>query len=112
MDEDGAGTGVVSRTDGADPACVVALPARLDVATSASVRAALHGALDVLDASGGDLVVDLAAVEVVDAAGLGVLVGARRRADGDGRVVVLRDTPVRVQRLLNATHLSRLFVLD
>ena len=88
---------------------VVRMPVRLDVGTSATVRAALHGALDTQE---GDLVIDLAAVEVVDAAGLGVLVGVRRRADGVGRVVVLRDTPPRVQRLLNATHLTRLFVLD
>lgn len=87
---------------------VVRMPARLDVGTSAVVRDALHEALD---SHAGDLVIDLGAVEVVDAAGLGVLVGVRRRADGDGRAVVLRDTPPRVERLLNATHLSRLFVL-
>ena len=50
--------------------------------------------------------------EVVDAAGLGVLVGVRRRAEAADRTVVLRDTPPRVLRLLNATRLSRLFVLD
>jgi anti-sigma B factor antagonist len=89
---------------------VVVLPPRLDAAASAAVRAALHEALDTDEP--GDLVLDLCAVEVVDAAGLGVLVGARRRADHLGRAVVLRNTPRRVLRLLNATHLSRLFVLD
>ena len=88
---------------------VVALPARLDVGTSAEVRAEIHRALDEHE---GDVVLDLSAVEVVDAAGLGVLVGLRRRAYEDGRVVVLRETPPRVVRLLNATRLSRLFVLD
>jgi anti-sigma B factor antagonist len=87
----------------------VAMPARIDVASSSTVRAALN---DALDAREGDLVIDLRGVEVVDAAGLGVLVGVRRRADAAGRVVVLRHTPPRVQRLLNATHLTRLFVLD
>src|SRR5690348_9999828 len=88
---------------------VVALPARLDVGTSAAVRSDLHAALD---NHAGDLVLDLRSVEVVDAAGLGVLVGVRRRADADGRAIVLVDTPPRVLRLLNATRLSRLFVLD
>jgi anti-anti-sigma factor len=95
--------------DGSDARRVVALPARLDVGTSARVRSDLHAALDDI---AGDLVLDLRSVEVVDAAGLGVLVGVRRRADADGRSVVLLDTPPRVLRLLNATRLSRLFVLD
>ena len=43
---------------------------------------------------------------------IGVLVGLRRRAYEDGREVVLRETPPRVVRLLNATRLTRLFVLD
>jgi len=88
---------------------VVALPVRLDVGTSAEVRHEIHRALDEHE---GDVVLDLSAVEVVDAAGLGVLVGLRRRAYEDGREVVLRETPPRVVRLLNATRLSRLFVLD
>lgn len=86
----------------------VALPARLDVGTSAAVRSQVHRALAENE---GDLVLDLRAVEIVDAAGLGVLVGVRRRAEADGRSVVLRETPVRVERLLDATRLSRLFVL-
>lgn len=88
---------------------VIVLPAQLDVATSAEVRTRVHRAFEEQD---GDLVLDLAAVEVVDAAGLGVLVGVRRRADADGRAVVLRETPAPVEQLLDATRLSRLFVLD
>ena len=88
---------------------VVTMPSRVDVGTSADVRAELHAALDAGD---GDLVLDLSAVELVDAAGLGVLVGVRRRAANDGRAVVLRSTPPRVRRLLAATRLARLFVLD
>jgi anti-anti-sigma factor len=87
----------------------VRLPRRLDVATSSDVRASLHAALD---GAAGDLVIDLCDVEVVDAAGLGVLVGARRRAVDSGRAVVLVSTPLRVRRLLGATHLARLFVID
>jgi anti-sigma B factor antagonist len=88
---------------------VVTMPSRVDVSASAEVRAALHAALDTTE---GDLVVDLAAVELVDAAGLGVLVGVRRRAANDDRAVVLRSTPPRVRRLLGATRLARLFVLE
>jgi anti-sigma B factor antagonist len=91
-----------------EPQCV-ALPARVDVGTSADVRSALHAALDVAD---GDLVLDLSGVELIDAAGLGVLVGVRRRAEREGRTVILRGTPERVRRLLVATRLVRLFVVE
>ena len=54
------------------------------------MRAALHRAID---AGTGDLVVDLTQVELVDATGLGVLLGAHRRAKQQGRRLVLRDAP-------------------
>src|SRR5579883_541978 len=63
------------------------LAGRLDVSTVADVRIALHEALD---SGSGDLVVNLAQVEVGDATGLGVLVGAHRRAGRRGRRLVLR----------------------
>ncbi len=66
----------------------IALSGRLDVSAVAEVRAALH---DALDAGSGDLVVDLAGVEVIDATGLGVLLGADRRAKLLDRRIVLRD---------------------
>ena len=91
-----------------DPA-LVPLPARLDVATSADVRRLLHEAVDHCV---GDLRLDASRVDVIDAAGLGVLVGARRRADLIGVRVVLVDPPPRLHRLLAVTRLSRLFAFD
>jgi len=85
---------------------VVVIPERLDVGTSAEVRRLLH---EGLDHCVGDLRVDVADLEVIDAAGLGVLVGARRRADLVGVRVVLIDVPPRLHRLLAVTRLSRLF---
>src|SRR6476646_2110255 len=49
---------------------LIALSGRLDVSAVSEVRTVLHGAID---AGSGDLVVDLSAVEVVDATGLGLL---------------------------------------
>ena len=75
-----------------------ALPARLDGSTVADVRLTLHTALD---SGPGDLVVDCSAVEVVDAVGLGVLVGRppagpRRRAPaGPGRPAAARAPAAR-----------------
>jgi anti-sigma B factor antagonist len=93
---------------GHDPS-LLPLPARLDVATSADTRRLLHEAVDHCV---GDLRLDASRVDVIDAAGLGVLVGARRRADLIGVRVVLVDPPPRLHRLLAVTRLSRLFTFE
>lgn len=83
---------------------IVSLTGRLDVHAAADVRLALADAV----ASGeGDLVIDLASLETVDATGLGVLVGAHRRAGRAGRTLVLRDVPPPVGRILFLTRLDR-----
>src|SRR4051794_16713236 len=91
------------------PGCAVALSGRLGAATVADVRAALTEAVD---GGVGDLVVDLRGVELVDATGLGVLVGTHRRADRAGRRLVLTGVPERIERLLMATRLHRVLVLE
>jgi anti-anti-sigma factor len=87
----------------------VVLSGRLDVSSVADVRAALHEAIDL---GSGDLVVDLAGVDWVDATGLGVLLGADRRAKLIGRRIVLRDAAPRVRRILRVTRLHRVLTLD
>jgi anti-sigma B factor antagonist len=87
----------------------LALTGRLDVSSVADVRAALH---DAIDCGTGDLVVDLSGVELIDATGLGVLLGADRRAKQQGRRIVLRDAAPRVRRILRVTRLQRVLTLD
>lgn len=87
-------------TDGS----LVALSGRLDVHAAADVRLALAEAVDVGE---GELVLDLTELEAVDATGLGVLVGAHRRAQRAGRTLVLEDVPPMVVRLLLVTRLDR-----
>jgi anti-anti-sigma factor len=89
--------------------CEIALEGRLDVHSVADVRATLHAAID---AGSGDLVVDVSGVELVDATGLGVLVGADRRAKQAGRRVVLRDAAPRLLRILRATRLHRVLTVE
>lgn len=91
------------------PGAYVALAGRLHAPTAPDVRSALQSAVD---AGAGDLVVDLAGVELLDATGLGVLVGAHRRAEQAGRRLVLRRVPPRLDRLLLATRLHRVLVVD
>jgi anti-anti-sigma factor len=87
-----------------DDGTLVALTGRLDVHAAADVRNALA---DAVDRGEGELVIDLAEVEALDATGLGVLVGAHRRAQRAGRTLVLEDIPDAVWRMLFVTRLDR-----
>jgi anti-anti-sigma factor len=91
------------------PGAALALSGRLGAATVADVR---HALADAIDNGVDDLQVDLGGVELVDATGLGVLVGAHRRADRLGRRLVLMRVPERIERLLLATRLHRVLVVD
>ncbi|MDP9394930.1 MAG: STAS domain-containing protein [Actinomycetota bacterium] len=91
------------------PDGVVELEGRLDVHTVAHVRHVLH---EIVEHGAGDVVVDLGKVEVLDASGLGVLVGASRKAQSVGRRVVLRDVPARLAPVFTATRLHRILPLE
>lgn len=73
--------------------------------TSSDVRERLGEAIG---RGEGDLVVHLGEAEVWDATGLGVLVGAHRRAQARGRRLVVVDASPRLCRLMCATKLDRL----
>ena len=88
--------------------CEIALTGRLVVHAVADVRTLLQAAVD---AGTGDLVVDVSGVELVDIIGLGVLVGADRRAKLAGRRIVLRGAGSRLLRLLRATGLHRVLTI-
>lgn len=91
------------------PGNLLSLTGRLSAVTVADVRAAL---VQAIGCGTGDLVVDIAGVQLVDASGLGVLVGAHRLALRSERRLVLRGVPARVERLLAVTHLNRVLTLE
>jgi anti-sigma B factor antagonist len=84
---------------------LVELAGRLDGGGAPAARDALHAALA---AGTGRLVVDLSGVELLDATGLGVLVGTHRRARLAGRQLVLRAASPRVARILRLTRVDRI----
>lgn len=92
-----------------EPGQLVQLAGRLDVHTAADVRLALADAVELGE---GELIIDLACLEAVDATGLGVLVGAHRRAGRAGRTLVLRDVTPPVHRVLFLTRLNRVLRLS
>ena len=85
------------------------MPVRLDVTTGSEVRDALNVALD---AALDDVIVDCSDLEVLDAVGLGVIVGAHRRAVSRGRRLVLLGVRPQVLRLLAVTRLHRVLALS
>ena len=91
-----------------EPGRCLALSGRLDVSVTADVRLALAAAVD---AGTGELVLDVTEVSGVDASGLGVLVGAHRRAGRAGRTLVLQDVPPALGRLLLLSRLDRVLSL-
>lgn len=78
----------------------------LDLATAPTVRAALTEATE---KGNHDLLVDLTQLEFLDSTGLGVLIGAHRRAAerGGSLRLVIADGPI--SRLLNITGLIAVF---
>lgn len=92
-----------------EPGQILHLTGRLDVHAAADVRIALAEAVE---SGSGDLVIDLASLDAVDATGLGVLLGAHRRAGRAGRTLVLRDVQPPVGRLLFLTRLDRVLRLS
>jgi anti-anti-sigma factor len=97
---------VVSIAPGTNEVCLSGI---LDVSTVHDVRLAVHAALD---DGVGDLFVDLRDVEMLDATGLGMLVGAHRRAGRTGRRLVLRNLSPQLVRLLRVSRLNRILVVE
>jgi anti-anti-sigma factor len=91
------------------PWAEIDLVGRLDSRTASTLREILQRSVD--DGEG-DLLLHIGSLEIWDSAGLGVLVGAHRRARRAGRRVVLTEVPPRHLRLLRATKLHRLFVVE
>jgi anti-sigma B factor antagonist len=88
---------------------LVKIGSHLDVRNVGQVRTVLHQAIAAAD---GDVVVDMAGVEVIDAAGLGMLTAAHLRAERAGRHLVLRHCSDDIRRVLAVTHLNRVLYID
>jgi anti-anti-sigma factor len=81
----------------------------LDGSSVSTVRDNLRAAID---ESSGDVVLDLEAVEWVDATGLALLVAAHRRLRDQRRRLVLRGCQPGVRRALAVTRLTRVLTLE
>ena len=89
-------------------ACVVAVSGEVDIYTSPQLKAALTGP----EPEGcARVVVDLSGVGFIDSSGLGVLVGALRRArEADVELLLVSSQPM-FERILRITGLDAVFTL-
>ncbi len=96
------------KTEGGGETLIFKLRGSLDLATAPTIRAALGEATE---KGSQRLIVDLTQLEFLDSTGLGVLIGAHRRAaerGGSFRLIV-KDGPI--SRLLNITGLIGVFAV-
>ncbi len=87
---------------------VFKLRGSLDLATAPTVRVALTEAAE---QGRHDLTVDLTRLEFLDSTGLGVLIGAHRRAAESGALLRLIVSDGPISRLLNITGLIGVFAV-
>jgi anti-sigma B factor antagonist len=90
-----------------DAATLVVLRGDLDLATAAELRECL---IEVID-EGTRIVVDLEAVEFLDSAGLGILVGGLKRARTRGGELELVSSSRHVLKPMELTGLDRVFTI-
>jgi anti-anti-sigma factor len=88
---------------------LVLLGSHLDVRNVGEVRAMID---QVLETATGDVVVDIGAVDSIDATGLGMLTAAHLRAERAGHHLILQGCRDDVRRVLAVTRLNRVLHLD
>lgn len=97
------------RPDGDEEHWVVVVTGEIDVATSPELRRVLN---DLVERSR-HVTVDLTATSFIDSSGLGVLVGALKRArEHDHDDLRLRGLQEPVRRVFEITGLTELFPID
>ncbi len=88
---------------------LVKIGSYLDVRNVGEMRNVLTKAQE---SAAGDLVVDMSALQVIDAAGLGLLTAAHVRGERTGHRLVLRNCSKELRRVLAVTRLNRVLHLE
>lgn len=88
---------------------VVGVRGDVDVATSARLREELHQAIG---SGATQLVIDMSGMAFIDSAGLGVLIGALKRAREQEVSLVLRGLQPSPSKVLTITGLDAVFTIE
>jgi anti-sigma B factor antagonist len=94
----------VTRRSG-ERAEIIAVAGEIDIATCGQFRAALLAAVE---EGPGSVIVDMAGVSWLDSTGLGVIVGALKKARDRGGTVQVAAVPDQIAKRLLVTGLARL----
>jgi anti-anti-sigma factor len=99
-----------NRIETQDGVRIVRLSGPLDVSQALALRELLGGQID---GPGARVLVDLSEVPLIDSSGIGVMVGAHRRADGvgSGAAFALAGAGTTVARVFALTRTDRLLRL-
>jgi anti-sigma B factor antagonist len=89
-----------------DGSSVVSPWGEVDVATAPALRDRLE---QVIESDQGPVVVDLTAVTFIDSTGLGVLIGARKQCDDNGRALRVVMSEPRILKVFEITGLTEFF---
>jgi anti-sigma B factor antagonist len=93
------------RLDSTADCAVVSAAGEIDIHTAAGLQEALTSAFR----HSPSVIIDLTQVTFLDSSALGVLIGARRRAQHSGGTVMLVRPPAIVRKLLTGTQLQQSF---
>lgn len=85
---------------------VVQVQGEVDIYTAPRLKVEIHRSMD---EGASRVVVDLAGVAYMDSSGLGVLIGALKRAREQGGDLIVSAPNARIARIMDVTGLSRIF---
>ena len=91
---------------------LIKVGSHLDVRNVGHVRDTVNAVIEAAQGQPVDIVVDLGALEIIDAAGLGMLTAAHLRAERAGQRLVLRNCTDEIRRVLAVTRLNRVLHVD
>jgi anti-sigma B factor antagonist len=103
----GEGFRVSVKDDGGQSTVVV--EGEVDVATAPALRDELYR---LIERGSSTIVVDLAGMDFIDSTGLGVFVGALKRAREGGGAIELRGLQPSARKVFDITGLSSAFTID
>jgi anti-sigma B factor antagonist len=89
-----------------ETAVALAISGEMDVYVSPDLRQEVTGIID----SGRHLIIDLGAIDYLDSTGMGVLVGALKRAQSHDLMFILICNNSRIIKLFEITGLLKVFV--
>ncbi len=85
------------------------LKGEIDIYTAAEFKKQLY---DVIDNDSGDLYIDCNELQYMDSTGLGVLIGALKRAKEQDRNIYLTNLRPNIRKLFSITGLDKIFILE